>query len=57
MPKVTVALGSSRPGGVDISLRGLADQTFQDFEVVFVDARYHKRHAEVLEYAKKVGLK
>lgn len=56
MVKVTIALGSSRPGGVDISLKGLAEQTCKDFEVVFVDGRYHKRHAQVLEYAKKVGL-
>lgn len=56
MPKVTVALGSSRPGGVDISLKGLAEQTYKDFEVIFVDARYKKRHRQVLEYAKKVGL-
>ena len=56
-PKVTVCLGSNRPGGVDISLRGLADQTFQDFEIVFTDGRYHNRHAQVLECAKEVGLK
>lgn len=57
MPKVTVSLGSSRPGGVDISFRGLADQTFKDFEVIFTDARYFQRHAQVLECAKKIGLK
>jgi hypothetical protein len=46
--KVSVNLGSSRPGGVDISFYGLARQTYQDFEVIFVDGRYHKRHAAVL---------
>jgi hypothetical protein len=57
MPKVTVTLGSSRPGGIDISLYGLSRQTYDDFEVVFVDARYHKRHARVLDAVKASGLK
>jgi glycosyltransferase involved in cell wall biosynthesis len=57
MPKVSVLLGSSRPGGVDISLLGLRAQTFEDFEVIFVDARYHKRHAEVLDLVSASGLK
>ena len=57
MTKVTVSVGSSRPGGIDILMKSLAAQTYQDFEVVFVDGRYHKRHAQVLDYAKKVGLK
>lgn len=57
MVKVTVSLGSSRPGGVDISLRGLADQTFDDFEIIFVDSRYHKRHEKVLDYVKNLGIK
>jgi hypothetical protein len=57
MVKVSVALGSSRPGGVDISLIGLANQTFKDFEVIFVDGRYYKRHGKVLDFVKKTGLK
>lgn len=57
MVKVSVALGSNRPGGLDISLRGLADQTFDDFEIIFVDGRYHKRHERVLDYVKKLGIK
>lgn len=57
MVKVSVCLGSSRPGGVDVSLRGLADQTYEDFEVVFVDSRYHERHKQVLDFVRKVGLK
>jgi hypothetical protein len=55
--KVSVTLGSSRPGGVDISLRGLADQTYDDFEIIFVDGRYHRRHEEVLDCVKKLGIK
>lgn len=50
-------LGSSRPGGVDISLAGLVSQTHEDFEVVFVDYRYHKRHRQVLEAVRRSGLR
>jgi glycosyltransferase involved in cell wall biosynthesis len=57
MVKVSVCLGSSRPGGLDISLRGLVDQTFEDFEIIFVDGRYHKRHERVLDYVKTLGIK
>lgn len=57
MIKVTVELGSARPGGLDVSIAGLLGQTFQDFEVIFVDARYHQRHERVLDYVKKSGLK
>jgi len=57
MVKASVTLGSGRPGGVDISLRGLAKQTFNDFEIIFVDARYHKRHEKVLQLVKKLGIK
>jgi hypothetical protein len=55
--KATVTLGSGRPGGIDISLAGLAAQTFDDFEVVFVDGRYHKRHRQVMEAVSRSGLK
>ncbi|TAK10572.1 MAG: glycosyltransferase family 2 protein [Anaerolineae bacterium] len=57
MPRITITLGSARPGGLDITLAGLCAQTFQDFEVVFVDARYHKRHTQVLDAVKRSGLK
>lgn len=56
-PEITVLLGSDRPGGLDITLAGLAQQSFQDFEVVFVDGRYHRRHQAVLEAVRKSGLK
>ncbi len=57
MPKVSVLLGSSRPGGVDISLLGLASQTFDDFEAIFVDALYSRRHELVLDLVAASGLK
>ena len=56
-PLVTVNLGSNRPGGIDIVLAGLSRQTFQDFEVIFVDGRYHQRHQRVLEAVKASGLR
>src|SRR4029077_1433356 len=52
-----VLLGSSRPGGVEISLLGLAAQTFESFEVIFVDGRYHLRHALVLDAVERSGLR
>lgn len=57
MVKVTVILGSSRPGGFDMSLRGLANQTYDDFEILCVDERYHKRHSMLLDYVKKFNIK
>jgi len=57
MVKISVTLGSARPGGIDISLRGLADQTYDDFEVIFADGRYDKRHERVLDYVRKLGIK
>lgn len=55
-PKISVTLGSARPGGIDIALAGLAGQTEKDFEVIFVDGLYHERHAEVLDAVKRSGL-
>lgn len=55
--KVTVTLGSNRPGGLDVSFAGLACQTYQDFEVVFVDGRYKERHGEVLDAVARYGIK
>jgi hypothetical protein len=59
MPKITVCLGSSRPGGLDISFAGLAAQTLDpgEWEVVFTDDRYHTRHAAVLDAARAYGIR
>ena len=56
-PKVSVLLGTNRPGGIDIALSGLAKQSYKDFEVIFVDGRYHQRHQQVLHVARDLGLK
>lgn len=55
MPKVTVAWGSTRPGGVPMVLQALMRQTFRDFEVLFVDGRWHKRHDRVLDTLEQMG--
>jgi hypothetical protein len=55
-PKVTVVLGSCRPGGLDVVFPALAAQTYDDFEVLFVDGRYRKRHEPVLAAAYAFGL-
>lgn len=51
MPHVSVLCTSFRPGGIDILLAGMGDQTFKDFEVILVDRRYERRHEGVLEMA------
>lgn len=56
MPKVSVLISSFRPGGIDVSLEGMKDQTFKDFEVIFVDRRYERRHERVTALAAQYGL-
>lgn len=56
-PEITVLLGSNRPGGIDINLAGLAKQTFKDFEIIFVDGLYHRRHEGVLKLVEFYGIK
>lgn len=54
---VTVLLGSNRPGGIDIALHSLRNQTYKDFEVIFVDGMYHERWREVRHAVKLSALK
>ena len=56
MPKVSVLVAMFRPGGIDVTLVGLRDQTFKDFEVVLVDRRYERRHERVMAMAADYGL-
>lgn len=42
-PRISVCLVTVRPGGLDVLLAGLKRQTFDDFEVVLVDALYERR--------------
>ena len=57
MTKVSVLTSTFRPGGLDITLAGMRDQTFKDFELIIVDKRYDKRHKEVMQLAKEYGVK
>ena len=54
--KASVCVSTFRPGGLDIILAGMRDQTFKDFELIICDHRYEKRHAEVMELAHKYGV-
>ena len=46
MPKVSIILPTSRPGGMDVTFSGLQGQSFRDFELVWVDSikRYRESH-------------
>jgi glycosyltransferase involved in cell wall biosynthesis len=54
--KVSVVLPSYRVGGLDVSFPGLGNQTFKDYEVIFVDALYDWRKQLVQEYAQETGV-
>lgn len=56
MPEVSVLISTFRPGGIDVSLAGMRDQTFRDFEVVLVDRRYELRHGRVRALAREYGI-
>lgn len=51
IPKISVVVITARPGGIDVLLRGLVKQQFDrnDFEVVLVDALYHRRREVVAD--------
>ena len=56
MAKVSVLLATYRWGGLDISLAGLSNQTFHDFEVILCDPHYDARKDAVADYNKKFGV-
>lgn len=55
-PKVSVMVSTFRPGGLDITLAGMRDQTYRDFELVIVDRRYELRHDHVMDLAWEYGI-
>lgn len=55
-PLISVLVMMSRPGGVDITLAGMRDQTFKDFELIIVDSRYERRHKLIEDMAKEYGI-
>jgi glycosyltransferase involved in cell wall biosynthesis len=56
-PEVSVVTTTFRPGGLDVTLAGMRDQTFRDFELVICDRRYEKRHQEVMALADEYGVR
>ena len=56
MVKVSVLLCTYRWGGLDVSLAGLSDQTFRNFEVILCDPHYDARKDAVEEYNKKFNV-
>ncbi|MDZ4262016.1 MAG: hypothetical protein U1B30_06765 [Pseudomonadota bacterium] len=48
-PKMSVCVVTARPGGIDVLISGLCRQEFTDFEVVLVDALYHRRKEVVAD--------
>lgn len=48
---------TNRPGGIDILWANMKRQTFQDFELVLVDALWREREKEVKEYINDPRLK
>lgn len=56
MTEVSIITPTFRPGGIDIALAGMRDQTFRDFEYIIVDHRYERRHDEVMALAREYGV-
>lgn len=54
--KISVLWNTYRTGGVDVNFAGLAQQTFEDFEVIFIDTWYDMRKKAVKEYNRKFGI-
>lgn len=48
-PRCSIVAATSRPGGLDVALNCLEEQSFQDFELVFVDCLYKYRKDLVLD--------
>ena len=48
-PRLSLCIVTVRPGGLDVLLAGLTRQIFDDFEVVLVDALYHRRAEQVAD--------
>lgn len=50
-PLVSIVMPAYRPGGMDITLDGLAKQTCKDFELIIIDSRYERRHEALMNFA------
>ena len=56
-PQVSVICSTFRPGGIDITLAGMRDQTYKNFELVLIDKRYDLRYQRVVELARYYGVR
>src|SRR6266853_3506423 len=56
-PTVSVLVSTFRPGGIDMLMAGMRDQTYKDFELVLIDRRYALRHDRVQQLAARCGVK
>jgi len=56
MKKISVNIVTNREGGIDAQLRYFAQQTFKNFEIVIVDNLWDKRHEEIENLIKTIGL-
>lgn len=56
MPKISIVSTVFRPGGIDVLLAGMRDQSYKDFEVILVDRRYERRREQVRKLAYHFGI-
>lgn len=56
MVEVSIIVPTHRRGGIDITLLGMRDQVFRDFEVILIDHRYEHRHRDVTRMADEYGI-
>ncbi len=56
-PTVSVLVMMYRPGGVDITMAAMRDQTFKDFELIVVDNRYEQRKDAMAALAAEYGVR
>lgn len=55
--RITLCVITARPGGLDVLRAGLKEQTFDDFELVLVDAFHAQRRDQVRDYFARAGIR
>lgn len=56
MVKISLIIPTYRPGGIDVLLGSLKNQTMRDYELILVDDLYGWRQREVKEYAETLNV-
>jgi len=56
-PKISVILETARYDGLDWQLKLLANQTFQDFELILIDGCWEQRETEIVKLAENLNVK